>query len=268
MDGTRRKGLAAENERSERATAARDSLRSRCRESWDERNQPVRCQRLARRHRGMRVGGIIGSHFRAGGDIPARPPKTGAVGASESGRGLQPSLVSGVGWGGAGVPAPVSSRRAATSARSPLASAIQTSRMSVPSAPRSVACRSSQTCSPSTRAELAVVASVLKQASPVGACTPRYCTVSCWPPTLTVRREPSRMATTVASSRSGSAAGSASPRASEGRDRSRSDPRGASDRRCPRVATDKAAALRRTRPVRRRWYRRCSTPDRTRPVWR
>ncbi len=46
--------------------------------------------------------------------------------------------------------------------------------------------------------------------------TPRYCTVSCWPPTSTVRREPSRTATTVASSRSGSAAGAASPRASEG----------------------------------------------------
>jgi hypothetical protein len=36
MDGTRRKGLAAENERSERATAATDSLRSRYGESWDE----------------------------------------------------------------------------------------------------------------------------------------------------------------------------------------------------------------------------------------
>ena len=63
------------------------------------------------------------------------------------------------GGAGAGVPAPVSSRRAATSARLPLASAIQTSRKRAPSAARSVACRSSQTCSPSTSAVLAVVAS-------------------------------------------------------------------------------------------------------------
>jgi hypothetical protein len=36
MDGTRRKGLAVENERSERAMPVTDSLRSRCGESWDE----------------------------------------------------------------------------------------------------------------------------------------------------------------------------------------------------------------------------------------
>ena len=86
--------------------------------------------------------------------------------------------------------------------------------------------------------------------------------------TSTVRREPSRTATTVASSNSGAAAGTASPSDSEGRDRSRSVPRGVSDRRRLRAAAGRAAAPRRIRPVRRRRRHHCSMPDRTRPAWR
>ena len=181
MDRARRKGVAAENERSEHVTR-------------DDGLAPFALCR----------------------DVPAGTPQAGALVRARAAAACNQAWYLVSGGAGAGVPAPVSSSRAATSARSPLASQIQTSRISAPSASRSVACRSSQTCSPSTRAELAVVASAAKQASPVGACNPRYCTVSCWPPTSTVRREPSRTATTVASSSAGAVAGAASPRSQRG----------------------------------------------------
>src|SRR5688572_26199311 len=60
-------------------------------------------QRTTRAPGATEVGearGTIGRDLRAGGDVAAGAPETGAVGASERGRSLQPGLISGVGRSG------------------------------------------------------------------------------------------------------------------------------------------------------------------------